>query len=383
MSNGTFVCDDCGGDSGANHTHHRCPECAGPLSFVMPDRAFPVEAIAERPADMWRYAEAIPEFDEPISLGEVVTPLVPVRLGSHDVFVKCEFAMASGSYKDRGAAFLISYLKSVGVSEASEDSSGNAGASLAAYAARAAMNLKVFCPASASAGKLAQIQLYGAEVVRVPGPRPRATEALLEDIETTGGVYASHSWHPMFIEGLRTMAYEIVEQLSWSAPDVVVCPVGGGSILLGLFEGFSDLVAAGMIDQVPTLVAVQAEGVSPVVRAFEAGAERVEPQSSAQPTLAEGIALPAPARDRQVLRALHACGGAAVAVSEEEIAAAVRSFGRLGLCVEPTSAVVWSGFEHFAQRHPVDADACVVLILSGHGLKASESIAALLEPSAA
>ena len=145
--------------------------------------------------------------------------------------------MASGSYKDRGAAFLMSYLKSVGVSEACEDSSGNAGASLAAYAAGR----------NPPQGVLSRIRLAGQtradqalrrEVVRVPGPRPRATEALLDHVETHGAVYASHSWHPMFVEGLRTMAYEIVEQLDWSAPDVVVCPVGGGSILLGLYEGF-------------------------------------------------------------------------------------------------------------------------------------------------
>ena len=378
ISPGSFVCDDCGADAGTRHTHHRCPECSGALSFVMDDRAFPQAAIGDRPADLWRYTEAIPAFDEPISVGEVVTPLVPVRIGSHDVLVKCEFTMASGSYKDRGAAFLMSFLKSVGVSEACEDSSGNAGASLAAYAARAGIHLKVFCPESASAGKLAQIQLYGAEVVRVAGPRSRATEALLDHVETHGAVYASHSWHPMFLEGLRTMAYEIVEQLDWSAPDVVVCPVGGGSILLGLYEGFSDLAKAGAIERVPALVAVQAENVCPVVRAFEAGSDRVDPQMNAEPTLAEGIALPAPARDRQVLRALKTSGGGAVTVSEEEIAAAVRSFGRLGLCVEPTSAVVWSGFERFQQQHSVNSDASVVLILSGHGLKASESIAALV-----
>ena len=376
--NGTISCDECGADLGLDHTFHRCPECRGVLSFSLEDRAFPIDAISERPADLWRYEEAIPAFPERISLGESVTPLVPVRVGAHDVLAKCEFEMASGSYKDRGSAFLISYLRSVGVEEAAEDSSGNAGASISAYAARAGIGLKVFCPESASAGKLVQIQLYGADVVKVPGPRPRATEALLEYIDSTGGVYASHSCHPLFVEGIRTMAYEIAEQLAWSGPDYVICPVGGGSILVGLFEGFGDLLKAGVIDSMPRLVAVQSEMVSPVCRAFEAGADHVEPATDPQPTLAEGIAMLAPARDRRVLRALRESNGFAVAVSESEIAQGVRAFGRAGFCVEPTSAVVWKGLERLHQRQAIPSHATVVLVLSGHGLKATESIASIL-----
>ena len=376
--NGTISCDECDADLGVDHTFHRCPECQGALTLALERREFPVDAIGERPADLWRYQEAIPAFPERISLGESVTPLVPVRVGSHDVLAKCEFEMASGSYKDRGSAFLISYLRSVGVDEAAEDSSGNAGASIAAYAARAGMRLKVFCPQSAAAGKLVQIRLYGADVVKVPGPRPRATEALLEYVAANGSVYASHSWHPLFVEGIRTMAYEIAEQLTWSSPDYVICPVGGGTILLGLFMGFGDLVKAGVIDSMPRLVAVQAENVAPVCRAFEAGADHVEPATDPEPTLAEGIALPAPARDRQLLRALRQTNGFAVAVSESDIAQGVRSFGRAGFCVEPTSAVVWKGLEQLHQRQTIPSHATIVLILSGHGLKATEAISSFI-----
>jgi threonine synthase len=325
---------------------------------------------------MWRYAEALPVFAQRISLGEVLTPLVPCRIGESEVLLKCEYSLPTGSYKDRGSALLISYLRSLGVEEAVEDSSGNAGASLAAYAARAGLRLKVFCPASASPGKLLQIRLYGAELVPVEGPRPRATEALLEYVSRTGAVYASHLWHPLFIEGVKTLAFEMVEQLDWQAPGTVLCPVGAGSILLGLHQGFSELRQAGIIPCLPRLVAVQARQVSPLHQAFHQGAGEVARAPDPQPTLAEGIALPAPVRGKALLGALRESGGTVIAVEEEEIAAGVRQFGSAGFCVEPTSAVVWPGVERLA-REGTSAGP-VVAVLSGHGLKAAQPISQLL-----
>lgn len=375
--NGSIRCSVCATDYGTATTAHRCPACRSPLSFELSNRTFPEGAIAGRAADMWRYAEALPRFDEPISLGEPVTPLVPLQIGAVDVLAKCEFQMPSGSYKDRGSAFLASYLKQAGVSSAVEDSSGNAGASLAAYMARAGIGLKVFCPDSASAGKLAQIQLHGAAVDKIPGARPRATEALMKEIERSDSVYASHSWHPLFLEGLRTMAYEITEQLEWSAPDYVCCPVGGGSILLGLFLGFTDLLEAGVVERLPRLIAIQAENVSPVCSAFAAGEEEVAPAPNPQPTLAEGIALVQPARHRELLQALRSCDGRAVAVSEADIEEGVHALGRQGFFVEPTSAVVWKGLTKLHAEEPFAHGSTIVTILSGHGLKASEKLAEL------
>ncbi len=375
---GNIRCSECDTDYGTATTAHRCPACQNPLTFVLPTRSFPTDAIAERAANMWRYTEALPQFDEPISLGEPVTPLVPLPIGSLDVLAKCEFQMPSGSYKDRGSAFLASYLKQAGVQNAVEDSSGNAGASLAAYMARGGIGLKVFCPDSASAGKLAQIQLHGADVEKIPGARPRATEALMEEIERSGAVYASHSWHPLFLEGLRTMAYEIAEQLEWSAPDYVCCPVGGGSILLGLYQGFSDLLEAGIIERLPRMIAVQAENVSPVCSAFAAGKDEVAPAADPQPTLAEGIALVQPARHRELLRALRVSDGRAMAVSEKDIEEGVHALGRSGFFVEPTSAVVWKGLTRLDEQERFPHGSTIVAILSGHGLKASEKLGQLI-----
>ena len=207
----TFHCSACQTPYPQAPAPYRCLACDAPLECRSPTPTFPLDQIAARPADMWRFREALPPVGDPVSLGEARTPLIPFDLEGLTVLAKCDHTLPTGSYKDRGAALLMSYLHALGIEEAVEDSSGNAGAALAAYAARAKVRLKVFCPASASAGKLVQIRLYGAELVPVEGPRPRATEALLEYIDRTGAVYASHLWHPLFIEGLKTLAFELAE----------------------------------------------------------------------------------------------------------------------------------------------------------------------------
>ena len=265
---------------------------------------------------------------------------------------------------------MISHLRAIGITEAVEDSSGNAGAAMAAYAARAGIHLKVFCPASAAAGKLAQIERYGATLVKIEGARPRATEALLDYIKTTGAYYASHLWHPFFLEGLKTLAFEIAEARAWNPPDWILCPVGAGSILLGLYKGFSELQQAGIISNLPRLAAIQAKHISPVVSAFTSKTARVSPMLSPQPTLAEGIALPAPVRDREVLEALEKTQGSVAAVSEAEIKMATNAFGAAGFYVEPTSAVVLPGLKQLEKNGIISPTESVVLILSGHGLKA-------------
>ena len=373
-----FRCPTCQARYAWGYLSHQCRACGGALDFALEEVAFPTQAIATRPPGMWRYAEALPVFDRPIALGESLTPLVTCAIGPVEVWCKCEYALPTGSYKDRGSALLISYLHSLGVQEAVEDSSGNAGASLAAYAARAGLQLKVFCPASASPGKLLQIRLCGAELVPVEGPRAKATEALLEYAARTGVTYASHLWHPLFLEGVKTMAFEIAEQLGWTAPGTVLCPVGAGSILLGLHQGFTELHQAGIIPHLPRLVAVQAQHVSPLYQAFVRGDQEVTRAVDPQPTLAEGIALPVPVRGRALLHAVRESGGTVVAVSEEEIAAGVRHFGRAGFCVEPTSAVVWAGVEKLAQEEEWTEEGPIVAVLSGHGLKAAQIISQLL-----
>ena len=370
-----FLCGNCGNDAGSRLESHACSACGSAVSIQRRESRFPIDDITRRPATLWRYAEALlPMTDDPVTLGESTTPLVPFEIGGAQLLAKCEFTCPTGSYKDRGAALLMTYLKQSGTRAVVEDSSGNAGAAMAAYAARAGIDITIFCPASAAAGKLVQIQAYGATLRRVDGPRPLATDALMTHVAETGVEYASHLWHPVFLEGVKTLAFEICEQLNWSVPDTVLCPVGAGSILLGLYLGFSELRDAGIVKRLPRLVAVQAANNAALLQAFSAGDERVVPLQLSRPTVAEGIALPAPVRDRELLSALRESAGTVVAVEEAAILDGLKALGRCGFFVEPTAAVVWHGFELLQQRGFIRKGDTAVAVLSGHGLKAAQSL---------
>ena len=370
-----FYCGRCGGESGAPLDSHACPACSGPLSIHREPARFPLDALAHRPACMWRYAEALPDCGDPVSLGESVTPLVPFEIAGEPLLAKCEFTCATGSYKDRGAALLMTHLRQSAVEAVVEDSSGNAGAAMAAYAARAGIDITIFCPASAAAAKLVQIQAHGAELRRIDGPRAAATEALINHVRESGTTYASHLWHPLFIEGVKTMAFEICEQMDWDVPDAILCPVGAGNILLGIDVGFVELRDAGVVDRLPRLVAVQAANNSALKQAFDSGSEEVSPPQSTTPTVAEGIALPVPVRDRELLAALRKSGGTVVAVEEADILSGLGNLGRCGFFVEPTAAVVWDGFDQLRRSGFISGGDTTVAVLSGSGLKAAQLLA--------
>jgi threonine synthase len=357
----------------ADDGHWQC-DCGGALDLLLPTPWIAPDLIQPRPPDLWRYREALPPLANRVSLGEHMTPLIPFDHRGRDIWLKCDYLLPTGSYKDRGAAILMSHLQGMGIQRIVEDSSGNAAASLAAYAARAGIDIEVFCPASASPEKLAQIKLYGAQLHLIEGPRQRATEALERHIAATGDVYASHLWHPYFLEGVKTIAFEITEQNSWQAPGVVICPVGAGSILLGLYKGFTELRQAGVIDGLPRLFAAQAANICPVYQAFEQHNSDVPPMIASRPTMAEGIALPRPVRGPLLLQALRDTNGGVAIVSEEEICEGLVILGRRGICVEPTSAVVVKAFEHLAEAGTVSSHEQVVLVLSGFGLKVGQAL---------
>jgi threonine synthase len=340
------------------------------LDLLLPPPHLSPNLVQLRPPDFWRYREALPPLASPVSLGESITPLIRVDHRDRAIWLKCDYLLPTGSYKDRGAAILMSQLQAMGVRRVVEDSSGNAAASLAAYAARAGIDIEVFCPASASPGKLAQIQLYGAHLHLIEGPRQRTTEALEHHVAATGDFYASHLWHPYFLEGVKTMAFEIAEQNGWQPPDVIICPVGAGSILLGLHKGFTELQRAGVIARLPRLFAAQAANICPVYQAYQRHDTDVAAMAASRPTLAEGIALPCPVRGVAVLRAIRESKGGVAAVSEEEIREGLVILGRHGICVEPTSAVVVKALGHLEDAGMIHADEQVVLVLSGFGLKA-------------
>jgi threonine synthase len=371
-------CASCDTHYGVAERRWRCG-CGGALDLRLPALRMSPDLVQRRPPDLWRYLEALPPLASRVSLGERMTPLIPYRHRGRALWLKCDYLLPTGSYKDRGAAILVSHLQDLGIQRAVEDSSGNAAAALAAYAARAGIAIEVFCPASASADKLAQVKLYGAKLRLIEGPRQRTTEALERHIAATGDFYASHLWHPYFLEGVKTVAFEITEQNGWRAPGVVICPVGAGSILLGLYKGFAELREAGVIDGLPRLFAAQAANIAPVYKAFACHDSDVSPVEAPQPTLAEGIALPRPVRGPLLLQALRATDGGVTVVSEAEIRQGLLMLGRAGICVEPTSAVVIKAYEHLEDAGLIHPHEQVVLVLSGFGLKAGAVLQQLVD----
>lgn len=353
----------------------RCPGCGRPWECPQPP-PFDPAAVDPGTWSLWRYAAMLPTTGR-VTLGEGGTPLVPLDLPTGPVTAKLEFLSPTGSYKDRGTAVLVNHLLAAGATRVVADSSGNAGASLAAYAAAAGLAARVYVPAHAAEAKRRQIAALGAELVAVPGPRDAAASAARGD---RTGAYASHSWHPYVLAGLATCAWEIWEQTGGSLPEVVVCPAGQGTLLLGLARGFAALRAAGLIGTGPRLVAAQAAACAPLARAWRQGrgvpatggtapaAGGTAPAApAARPTRAEGIATLAPVRADDVLRQVRDSGGAVFAVAEPAIEAAERELARAGVLVEPTSAVAVAALPQV--RRQFGPDASVLVPLTGSGLK--------------
>jgi len=325
---------------------------------------------------LWRYRKALlVEAAGAVSLGEGWTPLVAGEWDGVPVLFKLEFMMPTGSFKDRGMTVMVSYLRSRGISRVLEDSSGNAGASLSAYAAAAGMQCRILVPETASYPKIAQIAACGADVVTVKGSRQDVADSALAMSREI--FYASHNWQPFFAEGTKTLAYELWEQLGFRVPDNVVVPVGYGANVLGCDRGFTELLRRREIGRMPRLHGVQAENCAPYYAAFRAGVDHFVPVP-VSPTIAEGIASSKPTRMREVLAPVRASGGRIVAVSEDEIVRALAALAKKGYYVEPTSAAAAAGLSRLIAEGHVGRNDTTVLVLTGSGLKASEKIGQLL-----
>ena len=333
----------------------------GGMGLVRSDVVRPERSI-------WRYRAALPvEIRSPVSLGEGTTPLLARTFRGSRALFKLEWMMPTGSFKDRGAAVMVSLLRQQGITEIVEDSSGNGGAAIAAYGAAAGMSVHILAPDSTQPAKLAQIAAYGARLGLVPGPREATERAAIALAERM--FYASHNWHPFFIQGTKLLAYELWEDLGWQVPDAVVIPTGAGSNVLGCDAGFRELLAAGETGRCPRLFSVQPANCAPVDAAFRAGARDHVPCTFAS-TIAEGTAIRRPVRMRPVLDALRSSGGGTVAVPEHDIAQAARDLAALGLYAEPTAAMAAAGFSALRARGRIGDDETTVVLLTGGGFKA-------------
>ena len=368
-----YICDQCNTTYRIDALRYKC-DCGQPLQLKGGEIGFSIDRVVKEDSTLWRYRQALPIADDAsiISLGEGMTPLVSFDNDTHDHRLKLDFVCPTGSYKDRGAAVLLSKVKELGVQAVVEDSSGNAGAAIAAYSAKAGIDCTIYCPTSTSKGKLAQISMYGAELKLIEGNRAATTQAVLEAAETT--YYASHNWNPFFLEGTKTIAFEIVEQLGWQVPDHVICPIGFGSVYMGLHIGFGELHAQGIITKIPRLLGVQSAACCPVYKAHSENRSQVERSPQTYETLAEGITSEAPIRGSTIMGALRETNGAITVVDETEIESGIKALASKGIYVEPTSAVIVKAFDKFVESGFIRTGDVTVSILTGSGLKATDKL---------
>ncbi len=374
-------CTRCGRQYPPQELHNLCRHC-GRVLFARYDlervRAeVPRDALAGRSPTMWRYSEVMPVLDPKhiVTLGEGMTPLLPLeaigrKLGLRHVFAKEEGLNPTGSFKARGLSAAVSKARELGVRTASMPSAGNAGSAAAAYCARAGMELYLVMPADVPHVNQAECTMYGAHVYLIHGLINDAGRSLREPRQAKGWFDMSTLKEPYRVEGKKTMGYELAEQFTWSLPDVIIYPTGGGTGIIGMWKAFEEMEALGWIGpHRPRMVIVQAAGCAPIVRAHRNGQEQAEPWQNAQ-TIAAGLRVPEAIGDYLILQIVRASGGASYAVTDEEILADMRELAQAeGLLACPEGAATYGALKAMVREGQVAPDERVVLFNTGAGLK--------------
>jgi threonine synthase len=360
--------------------HHLCA-CGAPLLArydLDAARRWPRASLGDREPSMWRYRDLMPIFpdEQPVTLGEGFTPLVHAtrlgaRLGLARLFVKDESLNPTNSFKARGQSAAITRARGLGVATVSVPSAGNAGNAMAAYAARAGLQAKVFLPRDVKTPFERECRLYGAEVTLVDGLITDAARAAAERGGPEGRYDVSTLREPYRIEGKKTMAYELAEQLDWRYPDWIVYPTGGGTGLIGMWKAFDELERIGWVQpqRRPRMVSVQADGCAPIVRAYREGHERAAPWEGAA-TIADGLRVPRAIGDFLILRAIRESGGTALAVSDAEMVDAMLELGATeGVSAAPEGGASLAALRRLVEQGAVAAGDSVVLFNTGGALK--------------
>ena len=353
-----LACPDCGAEYA---DRWRC-SCGHPLDFArqpIPEGPAPDPAAFDSRDGLWAFADFLP-VEKRVSLGEGMTPLQSAP--EWDAAFKLEYVFPTGSFKDRGATTTLSRALELGVDRVVEDSSGNAGAAIATYAARAGIDAEIYVPASVKASKLRAIEAAGATPVRVEGSRQDVTDACVAEAVGGDAWYASHAWNPAFFAGTATFAYETALQRDWDAPDAVVTPLGHGTLFLGAYRGFRALEDAGWIDEVPRLYGAQAAGYAPIAAELHDDAEGSN-------DVADGIQIRDPVQKDAILDAIDATGGDAIALGEDAVADELDRLHRAGFYTEPTCAVAPAALAELRERGEIAESEDVVVPLTGSGLK--------------
>ena len=359
-----FVCGKCGTIESTSTRKPKC-ECGGLWKLDFDAPRYDPSRIDKSIWGMFRYHEFMALEDEiwrEVTLGEGMTPIVSF---GDDVLLKMDYFMPTLSFKDRGAAVLIAHCKAIGVDSVVQDSSGNAGNSVAAYCGRCGIDCEIFVPEGTSPKKIDMIKAHGARVNIVPGSRDNCADACRAKVEKEGKYYANHVYNPFFYEGTKTYIYEVYEQLG-RIPENIFIPLGNGTLFIGAIKGLEELLAAGAIDRMPNIVAIQSENCDPFVKAAEAG-EKVPAKVTPKPTIAEGIAIGRPARGEEILEYIFRYHVRLIRAPEDKILEARSLLAEKGIYCEHTTAANYAAYLKYCEVNGKTPDS--LLTMCGAGLK--------------
>ncbi|MDO5530783.1 threonine synthase [Sutterella sp.] len=359
-----FVCTCCGKHTPVTTRAPKC-ECGGIFELDYTPPKWDASKIDTKEWSLFRYREFMAvEGDawKKVTLGEGMTPIVELEPG---VFVKVDYAMPTLSFKDRGAAALVAHMKAIGVEKCVQDSSGNAGNSVAAYCARAGIACEIYVPEGTSPKKIAMIKAHGAGVHVIPGSRDHCADVCRERVAKEGVYYANHVVNPFFYEGTKTYIYEAFEQLG-RIPDHVILPLGNGTLFIGGVKALEHLYESGAIPKFPKIIALQSELCNPLERARAEGLDHAA-DVTPQPTIAEGIAIGKPLRDREILAMMKKHDIACVTAPEDKLLACRERLARQGLYIEHTTAANFAAWDHYQELYGPASD--VLITLCGAGIK--------------
>ncbi len=359
-----YRCYKCGRTEAVTTRKPAC-ECGGlwQLDFEVP--SFREERIEKDTWGIFRYRAFMPLLDDDwksVTLGEGMTPIIPF---SDDVLLKMDYFMPTLSFKDRGAAVLIAHCKSIGVESVVQDSSGNAGNSVAAYCAKAGIECEIFVPEGTSPNKIDMIRAHGARVNVVPGSRDHCADVCRSKVWKEGKYYANHVYNPFFYEGTKTYIYEVYEQLH-RIPEHIFIPLGNGTLFIGAMKALEELLVSGVIDKMPQVVALQSEHCDPFAKAA-ACESRVPATIVPKPTIAEGIAIGVPMRGEEILEYIYKYHVRVITAPEDQILKARALLAQKGIYCEHTTAASYAAYLNYCKLYGPTKDA--LISMCGAGLK--------------
>lgn len=359
-----YICSKCGKKAPVTTRQAKC-DCGGlwNLDYVPPK--FSLEDIDRDEWSMFRYRKFMAvdgDGWQDISLGEGMTPVVRF---DENVLLKMDYFMPTLSFKDRGAAVLIAHCKAIGVDYVVQDSSGNAGNSVAAYAGKAGIKCEIFVPEGTSPGKIDMIRAHGATCTVVPGSRDHCADVCRGKVDSDGCYYANHVYNPYFYEGTKTYIYEVFEQLK-RMPKHIVIPVGNGTLFLSAIYALEHLLASCVIDEMPKIIALQSQNCDPLLQAAERGEDKPA-KVTPTPTIAEGIAIGLPMRGEEILRLTHKYNIKYVHAPEDKILEARATLAKKGIYCEHTTAANYAAYLHYCELYGTAEDCLITMC--GAGLK--------------